>query len=442
MPPAPIMGGQVVMKTKPALPRPGNLGIVALVALNIVFWLVGLPPDDGRPDFSRQVIAEMLSTSGMILMACGIFLSLRPKFLESYFGGLDKMYVSHRTAALIGLGLVVLHFAFIPITGKVPLARDLGRIALVGFLGLIALTLAQGVAAIGGPLRMAYHRWKLTHRLVGAFFILGMVHAFNAPTLLYYAEPASTWWKIFAYGASAAYLYKQLLAPFLAKGRPHQVAAVRRLNPSTVEISLRPDGAPVSHRPGQFAFVRFPGEAGLSEPHPFSISSGVGEETLRFTIKASGDWTKALHAKLGEGAPARVEGGHGRFDYLTGGAHQIWITGGIGVTPFLSWIRSLRAAPAQRIAFFYAVRAETDALFWDEFAAAAAKYPSLTTTLNVSSKDGSLILDKIRAAAGFDPALADVYLCGPPPMTIAFADQFSALGIPRARIHYEEFSFR
>lgn len=430
------------MNPSSSLSRLGNYAIAALAGLNIVLWLIGLPANDGRPDFIRQIIAEMLSSTGMILMGCAIVLSLRLPVLEPFFGGLDRMYKSHKTAALTGLGLVILHFVLIPITGKSPLARDLGRIALAGFLILIALTLAPRVPVINGYVQLAYHQWKYTHRLVGAFFILGMIHAFNAPTLLYTAEPAASFWRVCVYASAAAYVYKQLLAPLLAKGAGYVVASVRRLNPSTVEVALKPDGAPVRQRAGQFAFVRFPGEPGLGESHPFTVSSAPGEAHLRFTIKASGDWTKALHAGLREGAQARVHGAHGGFDFRVGGPRQIWVAGGIGVTPFLSWIRSLTDAPAQQIAFFYSVRAEPDAVFWDEFQAAAGRFPSLTSVRNVSSTDGSLTLDKIKAGCAFDVAGADVYLCGPPPMVLAFAAQFRAAGVPAGKIHYEEFNFR
>jgi hypothetical protein len=34
----------------------------------------------------------------------------------------------------------------------------------------------------------------------------------------------------------------------------------------------------------------------------------------------------------------------GGFDYRKGGQQQVWIAGGMGITPFMSWLRSLRAS--------------------------------------------------------------------------------------------------
>ncbi|MFZ8991027.1 MAG: SUMF1/EgtB/PvdO family nonheme iron enzyme, partial [Pseudohongiellaceae bacterium] len=75
------------------------------------------------------------------------------------------------------------------------------------------------------------------------------------------------------------------------------------------------------------------------ESHPFTISSAPAEDVLRLTIKASGDFTRALHQTLKAGDGAIVMGAYGMFDYKTGRPDQIWIAGGIGLTPFLAFIR-------------------------------------------------------------------------------------------------------
>ena len=145
---------------------------------------------------------------------------------------------------------------------------------------------------------------------------------------------------------------------------------------------------------GQFTFVSFKGDKALSESHPFTVSSSPKEDNLRLSIKASGDWTKHLYETLKEGSEAHVEGCYGQMNYKDGGAEQIWIAGGIGVTPFLSWVRDFDDVDRQ-IDFYYTVRAENDALFWDEFNAATQKHSRFRATLNVSSKGGSLTAEKL-----------------------------------------------
>lgn len=424
----------------------GNLGIAALAAINVVLWLLFPPLDDGRRLFANQVVSEVFSSTGMTLMACAIVLTLRPRFLEPFFGGLDKMYQSHKTAALTGFVLILAHFFTMPGSGEVYLGRDLGKLALIGFLVLIALTLAPRLPVVGGYVRLAYHHWRWSHKLIGAVFILGILHTFQARNVMQFAEIPAWYWKIVAYGAAGLYLYQVALTPLMAsfpgRSRAFTVEAVRHLNGSTAEVTLKPRADKPAQRAGQFLFVGFPGDRVLAEPHPFTVSSAPHEPNLRLSIKAAGDWTRHLYAHLKPGAEARVDGCYGMFDFRAGGREQIWIAGGIGVTPFLSWVRSFDGETGRDIAFFYTVRSEADALFWDEFTAAAQRQPGFRAKLNVSSRDGSLTVDKIAAQVGGDLAGRHIYLCGPAAMTAAFAEQFRARGVPAARIHYEEFNFR
>jgi predicted ferric reductase len=257
-----------------------------------------------------------------------------------------------------------------------------------------------------------------------------------------FAEIPALYWKIVAYGGAAAYVYRVVVAPLLRRARPYVVEAVHPLNPSTVEVTLRPEGGKPRQRAGQFTFVSFPGAGALAEPHPFTVSSGPHEPNLRLSIKAAGDWTRQLARELKPGAKAQVDGCYGMFDYTRGGAEQIWIAGGIGVTPFLSWVRSLENDLTHTVYFFYTVRSEADALFWKEFAAAAERHPRLTAVLNVSSRDGSLTVEKIAAQVRGGLPDKHIYMCGPAAMSVALAAQFRDQGVPAEQIHYEEFNFR
>jgi NAD(P)H-flavin reductase len=108
---------------------------------------------------------------------------------------------------------------------------------------------------------------------------------------------------------------------------------------------------PLDFAPGQFVFVNFRSLA-LSEQfrpldvsvqrqvfsiragdvsnqfHPFSITSAPAERTLRITVKAVGDYTRALRG-LEEGADAVVEGPYGSFSHRgLPGREPIWLAEG------------------------------------------------------------------------------------------------------------------
>ena len=94
----------------------GKIVIVALVIINIGLWLLFAPADDGsRANFTRQLIAEVIGSTAVILIACALFLSTRLRLLEPYFGGLDQMYQSHKQAAMLAIFLLFVHFFSVPL---------------------------------------------------------------------------------------------------------------------------------------------------------------------------------------------------------------------------------------------------------------------------------------------------------------------------------------
>ena len=195
-------------------------------------------------------------------------------------------------------------------------------------------------------------------------------------------------------------------------------------------------------RAGQFLFVRFPGDRTLNESHPFTISSAPHEDVLRVTVKASGDFTRALFSSLQPGMEAVVEGAHGMFDYKTGGGKQIWIAGGIGLTPFLSFLRDMDGSLKHDVDLYYTVRHKEEALFLDEIEAAAKTNHRLKAHIRFSATDGSLTSEDIVRNAGGNVSGHHIYMCGPLAMVQAFEKKFLGLGVPAKNIHYEEFNFR
>jgi len=447
----------------------GNLALLLLALGNVALWLVFTPVDDGtRAEYGRQMPGEIISSTAMAVMAFALFLSTRPKFLESFFGGLDKMYVAHKNAGLAALLLVVAHFLVVPIGGddsapaEIPasfftdflidafgmhpfleqLGETLGLIAIAGLIVLVLLTVAPRLPLIGGFTRFSYNKWRWTHKLIGLFFIIGFFHAISVDSLVL-TEPVllSVLIAVTAVGA-ASYLYAELLSPFLTRRFSFEVESVERLNGTTREVTLRPTGRRPDFRAGQFAFVSFHGVRGLGEPHPFTVSCAPDEDNMRFAIKASGDWTRRLNTSLEPGARARVDGCYGRFDYRRGGREQIWVAGGIGITPFMSWVRDFDDGPKADVDMFYTVRGEGDLLFADELASAAGEHDNFRLHTRISSEDGNLTVEEIASLCRGEIRNKHVYMCGPVAMMDAMERQFRRMGVPRGNIHYEEFNFR
>jgi predicted ferric reductase len=420
----------------------GNLTIIGLVILNIVVWLVFPPVYDGDPNFLRQYAGEIIGSNNIVLMACSLFLSTRPKWAEKYFGGLDKMYMTHRHTSTAAFLLIFVHVLTVPITTTGWLLGNyLAVIAFTGIVSIALITLAPRIPFLNRLTGGDYEDWKKLKRWIGIFFIIAFFHSLTVDALD--AKIAITWTMIFFIIGTVSYLYTEIFGGFFKKFLPYKVEAVKHPNNSSTEVTLRARKEPIrKQRAGQFLFVRFLNDKDLNESHPFTISSAPAEDVLRLTIKASGNFTRDLFAKLQEGADAVIEGPYGMFDYKRGGQKQIWLAGGIGLTPFLSFIRDMDGSLAHDIDFYYTVRHPEEALFVEEIQAAAERNPGLKPHVRFSATEGSLTMDHILKNTNGDIREYHVYLCGPLPMIQAFEKKFLELGLPQNQIHYEEFNFR
>lgn len=420
----------------------GNIIIIALTVLTIVVWLAFPPQREGVENYERYLAGMTMGSVPIVLMSFSLFISTRPRWAEPYFGGLDRMYQTHRRTSTSAFLLMFVHLLTVPIhIFDLALGNYLAIIAFLGFVAIVLPTLAPRIPFLNKLTGGTYEGWKKLHGFIGIFFILGYVHSItvNAPT----TKIAINWNQIFVFLGIGSYLYTEVLGRFFKKYVRYTVESVKHPNNSTTEVTLRPKKDPIQHvHAGQFLFIRFLGDKGLNESHPFTISSAPNENVLRVTIKASGDFTRHLFGNLQAGTDAIIEGAHGMFDYKTGGQKQIWVAGGIGVTPFLSFIRDMNGDLNHDVDFYYTVRHREEAVFVDEIEETAKKNPRLKARIRFSSTDGSLTVDDIVENAGGNIREHHVYMCGPLPMVQAFEKKFLEAGVIAGNIHYEEFNFR
>jgi predicted ferric reductase len=196
--------------------------------------------------------------------------------------------------------------------------------------------------------------------------------------------------------------------------------------------------------PGQFVFVSFRAKGISPEWHPFTISSSTADPTLGVTVKSLGKYTEKL-AKLADsvtGVRVKVEGAYGRFEFKNvGGSNQIWVGGGIGITPFLSMARSMATNEAvYNVDLYYSVRTESELVDLDllQQALVTNARARLRVIPFVTEKQGYLTAKFVNeTSAGL--AGKEILICGPPPMMAGMRKQFRALGVKNGHIHTEEF---
>ena len=430
----------------------GGEVIVGLAITNVVLWVLLRPSGVA----GTMYVGEIFATTAIVLLSCSLVLATRAPLLERFFGGLDRMYRWHRWSAVAGVVLLPLHSALVtsaPDPNQNELGSVLGQVALIGLVLLLLWALAPRLSAVMRRLPThvqrwftQYQRWFTLHRLTGLFVIAGLVHAALVDPVLRRSTILLGWYVAVAAVGTATYVYRELFLRFFSRRWQYDytVKAINRLDPRALEVILAPTARPLPFVAGQFVFVQFGGSAEW-ERHPFSVSSAPQERDLRLSIEALGDYTQHLSDTLQLGAPAIVSIAFGLFDYRQGTREQVWIAGGIGITPFRSWIR---AFPTEQllefdIDLYYTVRSEDEALFLDEIRTAATQHPSFRPHIIYPQRDGSLTMEHIIETSGGGTIVArDVYICGPSGMTQSFQHSLRKLGVPPIHIHFEYFTFR
>lgn len=397
------------------------------------------------PYGAETAFSIAIGAAAIVAMSLALVLSARPRLVEPLFGGLDQMYVIHKWLGIAALFLMVLHDQiepdiedFVRETGLGELAEDVGEIAFYGFIGLIAISWIKRIPFT--RIELPWPLWRFTHRFMGLLFAVAAFHqlAIDKPAGL--DGMLDLYLNSFSIAGLAAWIFTQFISPFL-RPRGYALAHIGA-HGTTTEITLRPEGRPMRWRPGQFAFVSTQGGA-LAEPHAFTIASAPrADGTLQFWIKSLGDWTARLPAALVPGQRFRIEGPYGRFLFRKRVRRQVWLAGGIGITPFLAWAEALTEADTQDIALIWVVGTPAEAFAADRLSAIAARHPGLTVQIVASQTDGRLTAQRLTALVPFAITQAELFFCGPCGLRDSIVAGLRAMNQPPRRVHSEAFEFR
>ena len=419
-----------------------------VVAITPVFIVLVFAP---RPEVTSAGVlldnlGRLLGLVGISLYAWNLILSARIPFIERQFGGLDKLYRVHHIigglafiALLIHPLLITARYALISFASAyqflIPNTEDIalqaGKVAVGGMVVVLFITFYIWVS---------HERFVWIHRLTGALFAVAVYHAFFVRGSRVLAVTPLAWYL----GSLSAVALVLFMYRYVFKSvRPRRKFTVEDIKDlgGAWQLTLCPVSRTIDHRAGQFVFITFTSSNLPQQTHPFTISSGESEDSLRFTIKDLGDFTSQL-GNLHAGDNVFVEGPYGTFNYqAVERSKQIWVAGGIGITPFLAMARSLSKDDGIDAHLFYSVTDASQAYFADELVQLAkASGGLLRFTLHDSSKKGFLTADTITAEVA-DALERELMICGPGSMMKAVKQQFADKGMPKQHMQSEEFSF-
>lgn len=431
-----------------------------LLLLSLLWWLADPLLPAGYEYFAlRKVAVNYTGILGIGVMSVGMILVLRLAWLESLLGGLDKSYRLHKWLGVSGLAIAIVHWLWAqgtkwavgwdwlvkPARGpraeqtdpllrflqeQRGLAESIGEWAFYATVLLIVLALVK---------RFPYRLFFKTHRLLAVAYLLLVFHTLILMPVGYWGQGLGAVMALLLAGGSAGAgvsLLRKVGQRRKVVGEIDELA--RYPDNQVLKVGVRFQGEWPGHQAGQFAFVTFDPAEGA---HPFTISSGwTGDGRLFFLIKGLGDYTRQLPGLLHLGAPVIVEGPYGRFVFAQGKARQIWVAGGIGITPFIARMRALAAEPDGRAVDLFYSTAAPDADFIARLQR-DAEAAGVRLHVVASARDGRLDVARICAAVP-EWAAADVWFCGPAAFGQALREGFTDKGLRPADFHQELFEMR
>jgi predicted ferric reductase len=429
----------------------GLLLVRILAAIPIIIWFFMMPIADRFSSYGTifRGLGQVTGLLGMALLSINFILSARFKFLDKWFAGLNRVYLRHHTIGILAFCLLLFHptfliiqYLFISLKASFNfilsfqnLYMILGDIALLVFIVLMVITIY---------LNFKYQNWKSTHQYLGAVLFLGGWHMLLVPSDVSNSSPLRYYMVILGAIGAYSYIYRTILGVYKKKEYKYKLEEVIKVNDSIVELKLKPIGSKINYLPGQFVFIKFEMGGVLSESHPFSITSSPDSNYLSLGIKTLGDYSSMVYL-LKPGVICNIEGPFGVFSYLKAKSkRQIWIAGGIGITPFLGMARQIDLDKNKnsdyQIDLYYSVKNESETAFAGELAGIAERNNNFKLHQHFSDSEGYISARPI-VIDNDDISAADVFLCGPGGFMQSLREQFVKLGWSNSRIHSEEFSF-
>ncbi len=434
---------------------PGSLLLILILfcvfSVLGILYLIGW---DVNADFGKWKKAFEIMTGfwlSLVMMAA-ILPALRIPYAEKLFGGLSEGYRWHRWLGIASAVFLALHWAaargpkwatalgLMESSGGRPhhkgsdippewwetlfgYMKDMGE--WLGYAMIILLILALFCSFI------RQNTWIKWHRFFGVVSFLGAVHGIGAIPSSYYAS-----WVMLL-----TLIITVLCAWQLTKQDDLDLNSIRKalvmntklIDKNILEVCMKLPGS-TKIAPSQFVCLAFDKK---EHPHPFTVinsKSSEKETEFHVLIKGLGQYTNSLLSKVLDGAVAYFQGPYGRFMQDTEDKPQLWICGGVGITPFLSAMQ--KKAPQPTVLIWSARSPSKDLRqLVEEGAQAAGVKLCLIDTGNNQRLGKSVSIQSLV----HDVKSCQCWYCGPDSLLKTVESELSPLGV---KVNAEHFKWR
>jgi predicted ferric reductase len=443
---------------------PGLLGysvVAAAVGVALLLYFLGAHtnPLNGGAIGTRPVSFALGETTGIaaaVLLAVVVILASRLAILELLFGDLTKVYVAHGVLGMLMFAIVSYHpimylvgGLFLPKTGFLTAAHVLVpfHVVVLDWVSYILLAIALIPTMY---MRLSFDWWRTVHLLLGAAMILtGYSILIDNSTFDTSSIPALRDYLYVLFGlGTIAFVWVALVRRLIAPKREYRVVDAKyHEEANAVELTIEPVGKPVRFRAGQFAYIDLLDDLVQVkrdfEAHPFSIASHPDSDRLSVVIQGAGRYTqRVLDIARSDNARALVHGAFGRLVIeRPARKKQLWLAGGIGITPFLAIAQELAAHPDRYpdydVILIFGVHGAARAFSLSELERCADAHPGLHVHLWDSEERGLPTIAVIADELVEDLQERAVMISGPEPMLEHLTRQLLQAGVPRGQIRSE-----
>ena len=385
---------------------------------------------------------------GLSMFALQFVFSGRFKHIAPAYGK-DNIINFHRQIGITAFFLILAHPVTLIIAEPAFISYFDPRVNLMRAIALSFVTIAIILITITSIWRITfnlqYEHWRLLHGFLAlAIVFIGVVHAMQVS---HYMDPL--WKKIGLGGVMAGAMYlvihTRLVRPWLNKKRPYTIVAAKEEIGDCWTLSLKAEGHHrMKYTPGQFAWITIGPTPFSLQQHPFTFASSARDELIKFTAKTDGDFTGTWEG-METGGRAWLEGPFGSFTPHKD-RHIFLIMGGIGITPAISMLRTMRDDNDPREAVLvYANTSWEEITFRDEIKEISQEINlKVVHVLDAPPEDwdgeeGFVTKELLDKYMPKDHDNYMFFICGPAPMMDMAGIALYDLGIKWNHIYMERF---
>lgn len=220
-----------------------------------------------------------------------------------------------------------------------------------------------------------------------------------------------------------------------------RVTGITPVAPKILEFTLTPvDGELLAFSPGSHVVVTMQGTTAEGKPKTWKNAySLVGDprDASRYVIAVrlqdeSRGGSAFMHAQVSEGDTLEITPPANLFSPHWSAKHHVLIAGGVGITPFMSYLPEMKRQGAS-VELHYSYRGLQTGAYKEPLA------ENDSVTAHLYDGDSGQRCD-LNAVLSKQPLGSHFYVCGPDALLDGVQKTAAELGLPASHIHYEAFA--